>query len=91
MTHTQSEIPATERPWWPQDIPPDIRAAALAAFDAPKVEGELFSVNYIVPIARALMAERDACAARAGNYLMLKTPLDVPRIVACEEAIRGAA
>jgi hypothetical protein len=32
---------------------------------------------------------REECAKRAGNYLMLKTPLDVERIIECEQAIRG--
>lgn len=40
-------------------------------------------------VALAIQQERDECAKRAGNYLMLRTPLDVPRIVECEEAIRN--
>lgn len=67
----------------PNDIPQDVWDAS---------EDHLRTYSYLLSsteiIARSAMAERDACAVRAGNYLMTKTPLDVPRIVACEEAIR---
>lgn len=69
------------------DIPDDVWLAAHNAVEAmPERMPWKFEVERA--IANAIMAERERASIAAGNYLMLRTPLDVPRIVECEEAIR---
>jgi hypothetical protein len=44
-------------------LPDDVWEAATAAVMGAKEIGGLFSDNYILPVARAIMAERERCAA----------------------------
>lgn len=46
----------------PDDIPQDVWDAASKVATAPRVTGALFSENYVLPIARAILSERERCA-----------------------------
>jgi hypothetical protein len=48
-----------------KDIPQDILEAATAVAFEPKVIGAMFSENYVLPIARAILAERQRCSTLA--------------------------
>jgi hypothetical protein len=70
------------------DRPDDISEAVwTGAEDHLRGHSHLLSSTEIV--ARAVIAERERAAKDVGNFLMLRTPLDVVRIVECEEVIRS--
>lgn len=77
----------------PDDIMQDAWETAKAIFsklydDEPDLEGNC-ERGVTIALADAIQTEREACANRAGTYLILKTGLAVDKIVECEAKIRS--
>lgn len=53
----------------PDDIPQDVWDAASKVATAPRVTGALFSENYVLPVARAILAERERCKEIAALFI----------------------
>lgn len=52
----------------PDDIPQDVWDAASKVATAPRVTGALFNENYVLPVARAILAERERCLKRVAYW-----------------------